>query len=351
MTGRSSEGQPPRSQVSPRTVWTVALHVLLVLTVLFILHGAREVIAWILVALFLALSVDPAVRFLEARRLPRSASVIIVLLALVGLIALLLSTLVPMVIEQGRSLAQAAPGLLERLRESSLVAAIDSRLGVIDRAQRELSGHVGGAAAPLVRVLGRLLRAGAATVTTAVLTAFMLLFGGALFRSLLTWIPGRNRARTVELVQRMHRAVGGYVSGTLLIALIGGFVTTLVLLVLGVPYFLPLGLAMMLLGVIPFLGAALGGILVVTTTFLSAGMRTGLVALAAFLIYQQVENHLLQPLVQRHTIKMNPLAIALVMLVGTACAGVLGALLSLPLAAATQIVLEDLRKRRQDPPQ
>ena len=64
-----------------------------------------------------------------------------------------------------------------------------------------------------------------------------------------------------------------------------------------------------------------------------------------FLLYQQVENHLLQPLVQRHTIQMNPLAIALVMLIGTAFAGILGALLALPLAAATQIVLADLRSR------
>jgi putative heme transporter len=225
----------------------VALHVLLVLTVLFVLRSAREVIAWILVALFLALAVDPAVRFLQARRLPRSASVMLVLLVAIGLVALLLLTLVPMVVEQGRSLAEAAPGLLERLRESSLVATVDGRLGLIERAQRELAGHVGGAAGPLVRVVGSLLRAAAAVVTTAVLTAFMLLFGGALFRSLLTWIPPHNRSRTVALVERMQRAVGGYVSGTLLIAVIGGLVTTLVLLFLGVPYFLPLGLAMMLL--------------------------------------------------------------------------------------------------------
>jgi predicted PurR-regulated permease PerM len=144
----------------------------------------------------------------------------------------------------------------------------------------------------------------------------------------------------------MHQVVGGYVSGTLMVALIGGLFTTTLLLVLGVPYFLPLGLAMALLGVVPFLGAALGGTLVVTTTFLSAGARTGFIALVAFVLYQQVENHLLQPLVQRHTIQMNPLAIALVMLIGTSVAGVLGALLSLPLAAAGHILLQDVVGRR-----
>jgi predicted PurR-regulated permease PerM len=330
--------------VHPATIWTIALHTMLIAALVSVVLATRQVISWILVAVFLALSLDPAVRLLQ-RRLPRAAAVLIVVLSIGGLVALLLGTLVPLLIEQGKSLLEAAPGWLERLRNTRLVAELDSRVGLVARAQQELAGEVGNAAGPLFRVLGSLVRAAGATVTTAVLTCFMLLFGGALFRSLLGWLPSDRRARTVELVGRVHRAVGGYVSGTLLIALIGGVVTTLALLLLGVPYFLPLGLAMMVLGVVPFLGAALGGLLIVTTTFLSAGVRSGLIALVVFLLYQQVENHLLQPLVQRHTIQMNPLAIALVMLIGTAFAGILGALLALPLAAATQIVLADLRDR------
>ena len=337
--------QRRRSQISPITVWTVALHVLLIFGLLSVLASARTVLSWILVALFLALSLDPAVRVLQKRGVPRTFAVLGVVLSLVGLFAVMLATLVPMVIEQGRSLIAAAPDLLAGLRGSRTVAALDARLGLIARAQRELAGVTSGSA--VFHLVGGALRTGAAIVTTTVLTTFMLLFGGSLFRSLMTWVPAKDQGRTRELVARMHGAVGGYVSGTLLIAMIGGVVTTLVLLVLGVPYFLPLGLAMMLLGVVPFVGAALGAVLVVVTTFLSTGLRGGVMALAAFLLYQQVENHLLQPLVQRRTIRMNPLAIALVMLVGTAAAGILGALLSLPLVAAAQIMIEDLRERRQ----
>jgi predicted PurR-regulated permease PerM len=337
-------GDSPPSQVSPRTVWTVALHLLLILAALAVLYAARGVIAWIAVALFVALSLDPAVRFLEARRLPRSVSVLAVMAGLLGVVALLVVTLVPMLIEQGRALVAAGPDLLERLRASQLVGTLDGRFGLIARAKRELASDLGGAAGPVVRVLGTMLHLVAATVTTVVLATFMLLFGGALFRSLLGWVPARSRDRAVTISRHMHRAVGGYVSGTLLIALIGGVITAVALLLLGVPYFLPLGLAMALLGVVPFLGATLGGALMVSTTFLSSGVKSGLVALVIFVVYQQVENHLLQPLIQRHTIKMNPLAIALVMLVGTACAGVLGALLSLPLVAAAQILIEDLRR-------
>jgi predicted PurR-regulated permease PerM len=331
--------------VSARTVWTVGLHVLLMAAALVVLRGASSVIQWILIALFLALSLDPAVRFLQARRLSRPVAVAITMGVLLAMIALLAATLIPMLIEQGRSLLESAPRLLERLRASETIAALDRRLHVIASLQRELSGRVGSAAGPVVHVVGGLLKTAAAAVTIVVLTSFMLLFGGQLFRSLLGWLPPQQQPRAQDLAGRMHKAVGGYVSGTLMVALIGGVFTTLLLLALGVPYFLPLGLAMALLGGVPFLGATLGGALVVATTFLSAGTKTGLIALALFLLYQQLENHLLQPQIQRHTLRMNPLAIALVMLIGTAVAGVLGALLSLPLAAAGHILLQDVVDR------
>jgi predicted PurR-regulated permease PerM len=336
-----------RSQVSPRTVWTVGLNVLLMLAVLAVLHGALEVIGWILVALFLALALDPAVRFIEAHRVPRTAAVLIVIATALGLVALLLATLVPMLIDQGRGFVHAFPALVEKLRETRLGHWADQRIDVLGRLQQELSTRAGEAAGPVVAIVGSALRAVAATVTVVVLSAFMLLFGGSLFESLLGWIPAGHRERVVAVTARMRRSVGGYVSGTLLIASIGGVVTGITLLALGVPYFLPLGLAMTLLGVVPFLGATLGGLLVVTTTFLTTGTQQGLIALAIYAVYQQTENHLLQPLVQRRTIQMNPLAIALVMLVGTAFAGVLGALLALPVAAATHILLEELTSQRR----
>jgi predicted PurR-regulated permease PerM len=188
----------------------------------------------------------------------------------------------------------------------------------------------------------------AAFITIMVLAAFFLAFGRDLFDKALLWVPPVERAHTRQLAVRMNRTVGRYVAGSFLISLIGGAVTTVTLFLLDVPYFLPLGLAMAVLGLIPFIGAALGGALVVGTTFASAGTHAGLIALAVFLVYQQVENHLLQPFIQRKTLRMNPLIIALAMLVGTAFAGILGALLALPVAGAVQVVAQDRLARRQE---
>jgi predicted PurR-regulated permease PerM len=175
----------------------------------------------------------------------------------------------------------------------------------------------------------------------------MLVFGGRLFAVALEWIEPSKRERYRVLSRRIQRAVGGYVNGTLLIALIGGVVTAVTLAILGVPYFLPLGLVMALLGVVPFIGSTLGAVLVVGTTFLTSGVKAGVISLVVFLVYQQVESELLHPIVQRKTIQMNALLIALVMVVGTALAGVLGALLALPIAAAIQVVLQDVLERRK----
>jgi predicted PurR-regulated permease PerM len=329
------------------TVWTVGIHVLLLMAALTVIQGALDVIAWIAVAVLLALALDPVVRFLARHGIPRTAAVVLVALALVSLLALLVGTLVPMLVEQGRALADEIPGLLQRLQRSGLAAWMEERLDLIGRARGELAERAGEAARPFFALVGGVVRWFAATLTVVVLTMFMLLFGPSLFTSLLGWFAPADRVRIEDVATRVSRAVGGYVTGTLFIATIGGCVTTVTLLLLGVPYFLPLGLVMIILGLIPFLGAALGGILIVGITFLTAGPQKGLIALGVFLAYQQSENHLLQPLIQRHTIKMNPLAIAIVMLVGTAFAGILGAVIALPFAAATYIVLDELASRRR----
>jgi len=347
VTDTTSEQSPPRSQVQPITIWTVAIHVGAIVTVLTIARLAAGVISWIVVALFLALALEPIVRFLEGRHFRRGLAVLATLLATAGVLAVMLGTLVPMFVEQGTALVASAPELLDRLRSSEAVRWADSRYGIVRRVQEELTARAGAAAGPLFKVVGSIVHAMAATITILVLAAFMLMFGGGVFRSLLSWLPPVRRERVRQTAERIRNKVGAYVSGTVLIASIGGAVTSILLVSLGVSYFLPLGLTMALLGVIPFIGALLGGALVVGSTFLLEGTTRGLVALAVMILYQQVENHLLQPLIQRKTIHMNPLVIAVVMLIGTAAGGIFGALVALPLAAALEIVLQDLGAQRR----
>jgi putative heme transporter len=336
-----------RSQVAAITIWTVAFNLLAIAAVLLVVYRTRQVGWWILIAACAALALDPVVSWLCRRGFKRWLAVLAVMMAGLALASLLAATLVPILIDQGSKLIASAPHLIERLRDSSLVQWADARFDVIDRAKQQVGGQASGAAAPLLALVQNVFAGVVGAITVTALTVFMLLFGGRAFDGALQWIAPSERPRYVELGEKIRRSVGGYVGGALIISLVGGVVTTLATAVLGVPFFLPLGLAMAVLGILPYVGSVLGGALVVSTTFLTAGLRAGLIALVILVVYQQAENHVLQPVVQRKTIKMSPLVIAVVMLVGTALWGLMGALLSLPIAGAIQVLLEDRLTRRR----
>ncbi|HZD54944.1 MAG TPA: AI-2E family transporter [Candidatus Aquicultoraceae bacterium] len=331
-----------KSRVSPRDVWVVGLNVLALAAVLLALYLARQVLVLIVVAGFAAMAMNPAVLFLEGRRLGRRAAVAVVCLLALVLSVLVLVSFVPVLAEQGKNLASAAPDLVEMLRNNSVALWADREFGLIERSRAAVQEHMAAVAGSVVGIVTSVFRGIFGFATVVVLTVFMLLFGGELFDEAVALADPGRRDRIRAVTERIQRKVGGYVAGTLLVALIGGVATAVVLVILGVPYFLPLSLAMTLLGIVPYAGPAIGGVLVVSTTFAAAGRTAGVVMLIFFLAYQAAENNLLQPLVQRRTIRMNPLIILSVMLVGTSLAGVVGALLALPLAGAVQVVLREV---------
>jgi putative heme transporter len=148
----------------------------------------------------------------------------------------------------------------------------------------------------------------------------------------------------------MVRRVGGYVGGTVLVLAARGLVSGVALLHLGVPYFVPLAVLGALVGLVPLLGSAVGAALLGAVTLGTAGLHAALVVVAVYLGFVQLEAHVLDPLVQGHTVDMNPLVITVVVLLGTALAGAFGALLALPIAAIVQVALEDVRARHAERP-
>ncbi len=338
---------PRRSQVSPRTVWTVGLNALGLLLIVYVLRQTWTVVSWILLATLLALALDPLIEWLSRRGLRRGAAIALVLGAFVGTATLFVVTLVPLLVSQAQQLVQRAPSLVAALREHAWVKAADERFQVVERAQEKLRNAGPLVAMPLLGLLRDALSGVVAFFTILTLTVFMLLFGGEVRRATFEWIAPERRPQAQRVADAIHEKVGGYVLGTLLMALIGGVVTSVTALVLGVPYFLPLGLAMMFLTIVPFIGSFVGVTLLVSTALATQGTKTALIALAVLVIYGQLKTKLLAPLIQRHTVKMNPLIITLVMLVGTALAGVLGTLIALPFAGAIQVLLQEALAYRQ----
>ena len=335
-----------RSQVSPRTVWVIGLNVIAISVVLLFLYYARDILILVVIALLLAGATDPVIGWLQKKRLKRGVAVLSFFGVAILILGLLAYSFVPLLDDQIRNLVKSAPELLERFQESSIFKWADREFHVMDRANQTLEKYGGNLAQIFFGALTGLFKGLFDIGTIVVLTVFMLIFGGEVIGEMLEFIKPSRRSNTIEIAQRIQKTVGGYVVGTLLIASIGGVVITLTLLIVGVPYFLPLGVLMTVLGLIPYIGPVIAAVLIVGTTLATSGVVKAIVIAAVFLLYQQVENNLLQPLVQGRTIKMNPLIIVLVILIGTSLAGILGAVLALPIAGAIQVVFQQTVPRK-----
>jgi predicted PurR-regulated permease PerM len=177
-----------------------------------------------------------------------------------------------------------------------------------------------------------------AIVTIAFMTFFMLLEGPRWMERFYAMLPERSRETWQGIGRDIYRTVGGYVTGNLLISVIAGVTTTIVLLILGVPYAVALGVLVAILDLIPLAGATLAAIIVSIVAFIHS-IPAGIIVLAFFIVYQQVENHLLQPLVYSRTVQLSPLAILISVLIGAKLAGILGALAAIPVAGTIQVLL------------
>jgi predicted PurR-regulated permease PerM len=146
--------------------------------------------------------------------------------------------------------------------------------------------------------------------------------------------------------------VGGYVTGNVLISVIAGTVTTLTLLSLSEPYAVVLGVVVAIFDLGPLVGATAGAVVVAAVAFGTRGLATASIAVVVMIVYQQLENHVLQQLVYHRTVKLSPLAIALSVAAGAELAGVPGALLGIPFAGALLVVSKKVvaYRRGEDAP-
>jgi predicted PurR-regulated permease PerM len=184
-----------------------------------------------------------------------------------------------------------------------------------------------------------------ATVTITFMTFFMLLEGPVWMNRFYSLLPERSQPRWRAVGRDIYRTVGGYVVGNVLFSLIAGGSAAIVLYVMGVPLAAALGLLVGIFDLIPLAGATIALIIVGSIAFLHS-IAAGIVVVVFFLVYQQAENHILQPVIYGKTVKLSPLAVLIAVLIGAALAGIIGALAAIPIAGAIQVILRDLLRAR-----
>jgi len=338
-----------------RTVFRVIGLLLATAIVLEILWIARHVLTWIFIALFLALALNPAVDRLEARLKRRGLATGVVYIAALAAVVGIGFLFIPTLVNQVNDFAGKVPDYLNDLTKGrGRLGFLQTKYHLVDKARKALQDGgasklfgVSGAALSLARGV---VNAVLATVTIAFLTLFMLLEGKRWIESFFSLLAPATARRWRAVGHDIYRTVGGYVTGNLLISLIAGGLTTIVLLILGVPYAVALGLIVAILDLIPLAGATIAAIIVGTVAALHS-IPAGIIVVVFFIIYQQVENHILQPVVYGRTVQLSPLVVLIAVLIGAALGGVLGALAAIPVAGSLQVVFLDwLRHRRAEEP-
>jgi predicted PurR-regulated permease PerM len=341
----------------PRTVFVVLGILLATLALLAFIYIAWHVITWILIAVFLTLALNPAVEFIEERGLRRGYAAALVFLLALATITGLGFLLIPPLVEQVRDFVEAVPDIIDDLTAGrGPFGFLQEDYQIVDRVRDAIEtqgvGGVLGLTGAGLAVARGVVTAVVGAVTIAFLTFFMLLDGKRLVGRFYDFLSPSARPRWQRVGNEIYRTVGGYVTGNILISVIAGIASAVVLFALGSDYAIALAVLVALLDLIPLAGATIAAVLVSTVVFVELGWVRGVIIVVFFLIYQQIENHVMQPVIYGRTVALSPLVVLVSVLIGAELAGVLGALAAIPVAGIVQAIgRELLRYRRETAPE
>ena len=349
MSALDNEVRP--SQVTLKTVFTVAFGVAIVLAIIAAMWNGILAVALTGAALLIAIALDHPVRLLTRRGINRSLAIAIVTLGLLGLIVAFGFTLIPPAIDQGKALVHDAPQFIRSARGSSLFRSLDARFHLgeyVLEAERRIPEMLGGAATPILNALSDLLNGIAAAITIAFLVVFMLIFGGRLIRAAVDEARPERRAMYEDVLGKIYRSIGGYLGGLTLICTINATLTTCFLAIDRVPFFLPLGIIAGMSSMIPYAGPFVAGTGISLIALFTEGVGHGVASAIYFITYGILEGNVLAPLIFRRTVHVNPLVVTLSILFLGEIAGIMGAIVAVPVVAALQIVLRELLRVRRE---
>jgi predicted PurR-regulated permease PerM len=321
----------------------VSLGVLAVLAAAAAVYTTRAVLVRVLIALFIAVSLDPAVRMLTRRGMRRGLAVLLIFLVVGGLVAAFLVSVIPAMVHQFQALVHDFPGYFATLQErSARFRVFSDRYHLTSRIQSVLTSLPGRLGSGLLGYTRRLLGALASALTVGVLTVYFMTDLPRLRHGVTQLFPKAHRARFGQIADVMVEKVGDYMIGNLLISLAAGVASFAVFAGLGVPFAVPLAFVVALCDLIPMIGATLGAVICVLAALLTTELWPTTVIVALFFVgYQQLENYVIAPRILRHTVSLSAAAVLLAALIGGTVLGLVGALMAIPIAAALKVVMAE----------
>jgi predicted PurR-regulated permease PerM len=358
--GTASSASPDRrptqgergDRVLVRTTLIIIGLVLATALALLILYEVRRVLIWAVIAAFFAVALYPVVNWVQRRAswcrrwLATLLVFVLVVVVLGGLVAVFA---VPLA-REATAFAGQLPSLLEDARAGrGPVGELLNRsnaVQLVEQNQDRLSGFANELGTSALSFVRSIVTGVAATLTIFILAYLLVLEGPKIVNRMLALFGSVHAERIRHVGADCVKTITGYLSGNLLISLICGLLTYAVLAITGVPFAGLIALFVAIVDLIPLVGATLGALVASIAGFLYS-VPAGITVVVFFIIYQQLENHLLQPLILSRTVKLNPLTVLVAILIAVELAGILGALLAIPAAGILQVIVRDLWDHRR----
>lgn len=345
--------------LAPKAILRSVLIVVAVILSLYLIVQLRTPLTWLIIATFIAVPLATLVGRLQ-RYMPRWTAVLLVYLGLILTPFALGAVLVPPLVQEGNNLVNNVPGYAQDVsrfvQENERLRQLEADYDITRRLEQEaetLPNRIGDAATILQDVGFGIVSSLFAILTILVLSVFIVSGGPGWIRRVIELQPPPRAEQLDRVLRRIGAAVGGYFAGALAVAVVAGVANYIAMKVLGVPFAGPLAVMAGLASLIPMVGATVAAVLIGIVTLFSDFPTTTIIWAVWAIVYQQFENHVIQPQIQKRTVDVSPFVTIVAVLFGGTLLGILGALLAIPVAASVQILMQEwwaTRQKSQLPP-
>jgi len=329
--------------ISWGTIWKIFIVAIL----LYVIYQIRDILVWFVFALIISILFTPAIAFLKKFKIPRPLAVIFAYVTFFGILILITYLTIPLFISEIKQFSQYLPQYFEKisppLRDLGVKAFQDTGtfLNTIGNALEKLTSNIGNI---LAAIFGGIF----ATIFILSLAMFISFEEKGVERALVLFFPRKYEAYVLSLWEKCQRKVSGWFLTRIIASLFLGLVSFFAFLLLHVPYPVSLALLAGVLNFIPFVGPLLTGVLIFLIV-IAESLPKAIFVVVVFILIQQVENHILTPLISKRFVGVPPVLVLLALAVGGVLWKFLGAILAIPLAGILyEFIKEYLEKRRTE---
>jgi predicted PurR-regulated permease PerM len=333
--------------------FVATLGALVAIVLMRALASTSQIFVLIIVALFLATGLNPAVVAIQKRGISRTSAVAIIFISVIGFVLFFVAVVIPPVVSQGTQLINSGPTLLSELKNNSTIADLNNQFGIIDTLQSKLK-EITADGTLIVSAFGGVIGVGKSVLsgtftalTVLILTLYFITSLPQMVDLGVRFAPASRRDRVSLLTNAIISRVGSFVGSQIVIAAMASVFVLALSLALGLPSPIAIAMIVLVCGLIPLIGHFIGSS-VVTIIALTQSVTIGVIAFIAYVVYVQVENYIVTPRIIKRTLAVPGAVTIIAALIGTSLLGLVGGLLAVPIAASIILILDEVVFPRAD---